>query len=119
MSKINIHTVLKTQEKTYDYEVPAILKNDEGIIIYNEQDDQRTKTSFNYRTKELIRENDSLKMHYIFNKDKNSQGKILVKEFGRALDITIRTTKMLRCDYNIEIEFLIEEQTFNYKIEVK
>ena len=81
MSKVNIHTILKTQEKTYEYSIPAIFKEDEEIIIYKEQDDQRTTTSFNYKTKELIRENDSLKMNYKFNKDKNSRGTIFVKEF--------------------------------------
>ena len=54
MSKVNIHTILKTQEKTYEYDIPAILKEDERTIIYIEQDEQKTKTSFNYRTKELI-----------------------------------------------------------------
>ena len=34
MSKVNIHTILKTQEKTYEYNVPAILKEDERIIVY-------------------------------------------------------------------------------------
>lgn len=119
MSKVNIHTVLKTQEKTYDYEVPAIFKEDERTIIYKEQDEQRTTAIFNYRTKELTRENDSLKMHYIFNKDKNSRGTILIKEFGRSFDLIIKTTKVLRCENNIEIEFLVEGQPFNYKIEVK
>lgn len=119
MSKVNIHTVLKTQEKTYEYNVPAIYKDDEKTLIYIEQDDQHTKTSFNYRTKELIRENDSLKMNYPFNKDKNSRGTIFIKEFNRSFDLIIKTTKMLRCEKNIEIEFLVEGQPFNYKIEVK
>lgn len=120
MSVINIHTILKTQEKTYEYDVPAIYKEEDGIIIYREKDDQNTKTSFNYRTKELIRENDSLKMYYPFNKDKNSQGTIFVKEFGRNMYLTIKTTKLVRRDKNIEIEFIVEGQLpFNYKIEVK
>ncbi len=119
MSKINIHTVLKTQERLYEYDVPAIYREEDGIIIYKEKDEQRTTTSFNYRTKELIRENDSLKMRYPFNKDKNSQGTIFVKELGRSFDLIIKTTKMLRCGQNIEIEFLVEEQPFNFKIEVK
>lgn len=119
MSKINIHTILKTQEKTYEYDVPAIYKEDEKTIIYKEQDEQKTKTSFNYTTKELIRENESIKMHYIFNKNKNSRGTILVKELGRNLDLIIKTIRILRWDKNIEIEFLVEGQHFNYKIEVK
>ena len=119
MSKINIHTVLKTQEKTYEYTIPAIYKEDDKTIIYKEKDEQRTTTTFNYTTKELIRENDSLRMHYIFNKDKNSQGTIFIKEFGRSLVLTIKTTKIIRRNNNIEIEFLVEGQPFNYKIEVK
>ena len=58
-------------------------------------------------------------VYFIFNKDKNSRGTIFVKEFGRSLDLIIKTTKILRCENNIEIEFLVEGQTFNYKIEVK
>lgn len=119
MSKINIHVVLKTQEKSYEYDVPAIFKEDEKVIIYKEQDEERTTTSFNYKTKELIRENSSLKMHYPFNKNKNSRGTIFIKEFGRSFDLIIKTTKISRQDNNIDIEFLVEGQPFNYKIEVK
>lgn len=119
MSKINIHTKLKTQEKTYEYDIPAIFREDDGIIIYKERDEQRTTASFNYRTKELIRENDSLKMVYLFNKGKNSRGTIFVKEFGRPLDLTIKTNNIKRDGQNIEIDFSVEDQPFNYKIEVK
>ena len=119
MSKVNIRTILKTQEKTYDYYIPAIFKEDEEVIIYKEKDDQKTTTSFNYKTKELTRENDSLKMHYKFNKNKNSKGTIFVKELDRSLDLIIKTTNILRCGNNIEIEFLVEGQLFNYKIEVE
>ncbi len=119
MSKVNIHAVLKTQEKIYDYIVPAIYKEDEGIIIYKEKDSENTKTSFNYRTKELIRENASLNMNYHFNKDKNSQGTILIHGLGSTLTVTIKTIKLIRNDKNIEIEFLLEGQPFTYKIEVR
>ncbi len=119
MSKLNIHATLKTQEKIYEYNVPAIYNEDESVIIYKEQDDEHTKTRFNYRTKELIRENDSLIMHYTFNKDKNSQGTIKIIELGGTLHVTIKTNRLVRCAQNIDIEFEIENQTFNYKIEVK
>lgn len=119
MSKINIHTILKTEEKIYEYDVPAIFREADGIIIYNEKDDQRTKTSFNYRTKELIRENHSLKMNYVFNKGKNSRGTILIKELGRKFDLTLKTSDIKRDNQNIEIIFWVEDQPFNYKIEVK
>ena len=44
----------------------APLKEDEKVIIYKEQDEQTTSVRFNYVTKELVRENDSLIMNYIF-----------------------------------------------------
>ena len=119
MAKVNIHTILKTQEKTYEYSVPAILKEDAKILIYKEKDDQRTTTNYNYKTRELTRENDSLHMHYVFDENKNTVGKILVKELNRSFKLTIKTKKIIRHNNNIEIEFLVEEQPFNYKIEVK
>ncbi len=119
MSKMNIHTILKTQEKTYEYNVPAIFRDDDKIIIYKEQDEQRTTASFNYQTKELIRENDSLKMVYLFNKGKNSRGTIYIKELGRTFDLTLNTSDIKRNGQNIEIIFSVEGQPFNYKIEVK
>lgn len=119
MSKINIYTVLKTQEKKYEYKVPAILLEQEDIIIYKEQDEEQTTTKYDYKKRELTRENDSIKMHYPFNKAKNSRGTILVKELGRTFDLIIKTNKILRCGNNIEIDFLVEGQPFNYKIEVK
>lgn len=118
MSKVMIHTILKTQEKTYEYTVPAILNEEDNTVVYKESDEQQTLTKYNYKTRELIRENDSIKMHYPFNKAKNSRGTILVKELGRTFDLIIKTNKILRCENNIEIDFLVEEQEFNYKIEV-
>ena len=119
MSRVSIHTVLNTQEKTYEYNVPAILREDEDIILYKEDDEQKTTTSYNYKTKELIRENDSLLMKYPFNKSKNSRGTILVKELGRTFDLIIETKNIIREKNNVEIDFLVEQQPFNYKIEIK
>lgn len=119
MSKINIHTVLTTAENVYEYDVPAIYKEDEKVIIYKEKDEENTTTTYNYGTRELIRENASLIMHYPFNKAKNSRGTIYVKELERTFDLLITTKDILRRDPNVEISFLVEGQEFNYKIEVK
>ena len=79
VSKVNAKITLQNAEDNFEYVVPAIYHEDEKVIIYNEQDDQKTLVKFNYITKELIRENDSLLMHYTFNKEKNSEGTIYVK----------------------------------------
>ena len=33
MSKVNIHVVLKTQEKIYDYELPGIYKEEDKTLV--------------------------------------------------------------------------------------
>lgn len=119
VSKVNAKITLQNAEDNFEYVVPAIYHDDEKVIIYNEQDDQKTLVKFNYITKELIRENDSLLMKYNFNKEKNSQGTIYVKGMEKNLIVTIKTLKLVRWeDNNIEIEYQIENDKFNYKIEV-
>lgn len=118
MSKINIKVTIVNAEDTFEYNVPAIYKEDEKVIIYKEQDEQNTSVRFNYVTKELIRENDSLILNYIFNKEKRSQGTIYIKGMEKKLDVVITTTKITRTDKNIEIEYQIENDKFIYKIEV-
>ena len=119
MPKVNAKITLHNAEDNFEYVVPAIYHEDEKVIIYNEHDDQKTLVKFNYITKELIRENDSLLMHYTFNKEKNSEGTIYVKGMEKNLNVTIKTTKLVRWeDNNIEIEYQIENDKFNYKIEV-
>ena len=115
MFMYKIKAIITTNNETIQENTIGSFIN--GIISYKESDD--TCVYLDITKNELIRENDSLKMHYIFNKDKNSRGTILVKEFGRPLDLIIKTTKVLRREKNIEIEFLVEGQIFNYKIEVK
>ena len=70
MSKINIKVTVVNAEDTFEYKVPAIYQEDEKVVIYKELDEQNTSVRFNYVTKELVRENDSLIMNYIFNKEK-------------------------------------------------
>ena len=119
VSKVNVKITLQNAEDNFEYVVPAIYNDDDKVIIYNEQDDQKTLVKFNYITKELIRENDSLLMKYNFNKEKNSQGTIYVKGMEKNLIVTIKTIKLVRWeDNNIEIEYQIENDKFNYKIEV-
>lgn len=118
MPKIKIHVTLVNTEGKIEYTIPAIYHEDEKVIVYKEQDEQNTSVRFNYVTKELVRENNSLIMNYTFNKEKNSQGSIYVKGMEKKLDVVIKTTKLLRCDKNIEIEYQIENDKFNYKIEV-
>ena len=118
MSKINIKVTIVNAEDTFEYNVPAIYKEDEKVIIYKEQDEQNTSVRFNYITKELVRENESLLMNYTFNKEKNTQGTIYVKGMEKKLDVVVKTIKVVRCDKNIDIEYQIDKDKYIYKIEV-
>ena len=118
MAKIDIHVILKTPEQTYDYIVPAIYQKEEKTIVYKEKDEDKTLVKFNYSTKELYRENDSLIMTYKFNKNKNSTGTIYVKAMDRKLELTISTKSIQRDQNNIEIDYFVEKEKYKYKIEV-
>ena len=118
MSKINIHAELKTSEKSYDYILPAIYHEDDKTIIYKEKDDQNTTMKFDYKNKILYRENDSLRMIYKFKKNETSQGEIFVKGMNRNFFIKLKTLNIKENDINIDIRFLVENENFNYKIEV-
>ena len=118
MPKIKIKATIANASGTFEYNVPAIYKEDENIILYKENDEQKTTVSFNYKTKELIRENASLIMIYPFNKHKNAQGTIHVKGMERTFHVVIKTTKLIRHDKNIDIEYHIGKDKFIYKIEV-
>ena len=42
VSKVNAKITLQNAEDNFEYVVPAIYNDDEKVIIYNEQDDQKT-----------------------------------------------------------------------------
>ena len=118
MPRIKIKTTIVNAADTYEYTIPALYKEDENIIIYKENDEQKTSVTFNYKTKELVRENASLIMNYPFNKNKNSQGTIHVKGMERTFHVVIKTTKLIRHDKNIDIEYHIGKDKNKNKIEV-
>ncbi len=114
MPKINIQATIKNVSDNSIVKTSAIIQDD--TIKYKEDD--KTIVKFNYRTNELNRENDELKMRYLFSNRKKTIGTIAIKELAKTLNIQISTKKIKRKDYNIEIEFQIEENDFLYKIEV-
>lgn len=118
MSKINVRITLKSSDNTYTYEVSAIYKKEEGIIIYQEPTDEKTLVKYNYLTQELIRENKEFKMIYQFKKAKETIGTIIMKELNNKLNLNITTTEYLRYSNNITIDYTVENEKYNYKIEV-
>jgi hypothetical protein len=113
MSKIKILTHIKNPEGVIEKKVDAILQD--NVLKYKEDD--ATTTVFSYEKKTLVRDNNELRMEYDFNEEK-THGEIKIKDLNKKIIVEIETTKMKIDNYNIEIDFKIEENKFTYKVEV-
>lgn len=113
MSKVKIKVSVNDDiEKEYN----AIYLEKEKLLTYKEEDN--TLVKFNYKDNILIRENDSIFMQYKFVNKKTSKNKIFIKDLKQYLDITLFTKSILVKDNIINITYVIEDNLFNYKIEV-
>lgn len=113
MSKVKIKVSVNDDiEKEYN----AIYREKEKLLTYKEEDN--TLVKFNYKDNILIRENDSIFMQYKFVNKKTSKNKIFIKDLKQYLDITLFTKSILVKDNIINITYVIEDNLFNYKIEV-
>lgn len=113
MSKVKIKVSVNDDiEKEYN----AIYLEKEKLLTYKEEDN--TLVKFNYKDNILIRENDSIFMQYKFVNKKTSKNKIFIKDLKQYLDITLFTKNILVKDNIINITYVIEDNLFNYKIEV-
>lgn len=114
MSKESIKVTIKNSENNSSFKTNAIIQD--NIIKYKE--DNNTIVKFNYETNELIRENNELRMNYFFSNKTITTGTIFIKDLNKELELEIKTKKIQRKNNDIEIEFLVEENDFLYKIEV-
>ena len=112
MPKINMEINLKSDIDNIKERVTA--KIDNNRIVYYEKN--KTKVIYDYKNDILTRDNNDIKMIYKFNQKKETVGNILVKDLKRKINIKIKTKKLEKKDYNLEIEFIIEKQNFLYKI---
>lgn len=114
MSKESIKVTIKNSENNSSFETNAIIQ--ENIIKYKE--DNNTIVKFNYDTNELTRENSELRMNYLFSNENPTTGTIFIKDLNKELELEIKTKRVQIKNSDIEIEFLVEENDFLYKIEV-
>lgn len=112
--KVRITTISNDHEVRYD--TKAIIHD--NSIVYIEKDDKKTKTYFNYDKNQLIRENKELSLKYNFDENNPTTGQLLVYELQKYVTLKIVTKKLVRCDHNIEIKFMVENEPIEYKIEV-
>lgn len=113
MPKIKIKVRVKNEEEDSSYETTAILH--ESILKYMENTE--TTVLFNYDKKSLSRDNEELRMDYVFDKKRKTEGIIYMKELGKKIRIPIITKKIERKNNDIEIQFEIDKKEFLYIIE--
>ena len=93
----------------------TVCKKSNDMIMYIENDELHTRTTYNYENNVLRRRNDNYKIEYIFDKNKITEGIIETKE--HKVIVKIETKKMKIENDNIEIEFKVEGQAITYKVE--
>ena len=113
MPKTKILVTIKNEEEDTSYEVPAILQD--CIMKYKEPNN--TTVLYDYEKNSLIRENEELRMDYLFDMHKQTEGSIEIKELGQTIKLIIKTKELESKNHNIEIKFSIENKDFLYKIE--
>lgn len=114
MPKLNILVKVKSDDSNTEYTTPAIFADE--VIKYKSKDN--TLEIFDYKNNILIRENNKLRMEYIFDIDKKTLGTIYIKELNNEMKLNIETNKIERNNNDLDIEFKIENNIINYHIEV-
>lgn len=114
MSKVNIKTTLRINKEQEEKELKGIIQD--NILKFR---NEPYKTSFNYNTNTLINESDETRLEIHFDLKKTTS-KYLLKELNQEVEIKIKTKKIKKDNYNIDIEYTILDtnEEFNYKIEV-
>ena len=114
MPKLDVLIRVENTNSNLEYKTTAILTED--VIKYKSEDN--TTEMFDYKNNKLIRENSELRMNYIFDLNKETKGTVFVKDLNRELEVNIKTNKIERNKNDIEIEFVVEDNTIKYHIEV-
>ena len=114
MSKIKINITIKNPEINISKEVDAILQDE--ILKYKEEKD--TSVKFSYKDNNLVRENNELRMEYLFLENKTTKGNIFIKELNKKINVDIKTKSIKRKSNDIEIVFNVENNKFVYRVEV-
>ena len=116
MPKITIKVTLITPETTDEKTYNAIYHPEENSIIYKEEDKTTTKVSLN--EKRLRRENEELLMEYLFSEEKNTKGIVTVKSLNKTLELNLKAKKINQVEKNIQINYLLENHEYKYKLQV-
>ena len=114
MPKFDVLIRVKNDDSNIEYKTTAILSD--NVIKYKSEDN--TIEVFDYDNYKLTRENNELRMDYIFDLNKETKGTVFVKDLNKELEVNIKTKKIERNNNDIEIDFYVEESNIKYHIEV-
>lgn len=113
MPKININVTITSLDTKTNFTTVAIISD--GLMKYREPNN--TLVIFNYAEKSLTRDNEELKMNYIFDREKDTNGILYIKELKKEMNVKIKTKNIKIENNDIDIKFNIEENEFQYRIE--
>lgn len=105
---------LKTRERTIEDDIIIELINNK--ISYIEKDSNCTKVLVDLNNKILIRENKELYLEYNFS---NNNGVVYLKDLGSSININLKTIDYKCLNKKIEIMYKIDENSYEYRIEME
>ena len=105
---------LKNEEEVIKYELLIEFKNNK--ISYIENDSNNTNVLLDLNNKLLIRDNKELYLEYDFL---NNKGVVYLKELRNNMNINLNTIKYEITDNKIEIMYKIDENSYEYFIEME
>jgi hypothetical protein len=114
MSKVKIRVSIQTIEGKQIYETMALFHD--NILKYQEEDN--TMVKLNLEKNDLTRENNNLKMYYHFDLSQETEGIIEIKEYQKEIRVKIKTERLERKKNDIKYDFQVEENHYQYHIEV-
>ena len=89
---------------------------DENSIVYKEED--KTTSKIELTNQRLRRENEKIFMEYTFDEEKETKGIVTVKSLQKTLELNLKTRKIDKENQNIEINYVLENDEYKYKLEV-
>lgn len=113
MPKKEIKASIKNDDTNNSINTTAIIYD--GILKYKEN--ENTKVILDLNNNILIRENNEFRMEYKYDIKKETKGKIFIKELNKEIELKIKTKKYVKKDELIIINFSIENNNFEYRIE--
>jgi hypothetical protein len=114
MPKKSISYKIINNNDTISHTTVGILQD--NILKYKEKD--HTIVHFYYDKNILERENNNLKLRYIFKENEITKGIIHIKEYNKDLEVDITTKSIKQKNDSLEIDYIIENDEYHYQLEV-